>query len=199
MPIDFTFFREKVINTLTLEINPLLCYHNVSHTVEVLEQTERIAHEEGISDKRQLLILKLAALYHDTGFLFVYKGHEEISCDIARRDLAHSDLTGTEMTLICDLIMATRVPQTPNTHLEEIICDADLDYLGRDDFWMISNNLKKEFLQFGLISCEEEWISREIQFIEPHNYFTSTSRKLRDPEKLKHLSRLKAMVNVKVP
>lgn len=199
MPIDFTFFREKVLNTLTLEISPLLSYHNAGHTVEVLEQTERIARAEGISDKQQLLILKLAALYHDTGFLFVYKGHEEISCEIARRDLANSDLTDKEMDLICNIIMATRVPQMPHTHLEEIICDADLDYLGRDDFWIISNNLKKEFLQFGLIGCEDEWINREIQFIEPHSYFTKASQKLRDPEKLKHLSRLKAMVNVKVP
>lgn len=28
--------------------------------------------------------------------------------------------------------------------MEQIMCDADLDYLGRDDFLAISNKLKKD-------------------------------------------------------
>jgi predicted metal-dependent HD superfamily phosphohydrolase len=195
MAIDFSFYKEKVLNMLSRELSGMLSYHNVEHTAEVLEQTERIALAEGISDERQLLLLKLAALYHDTGFLFVYNGHEERGCEIATLDLLHAGLEPAEMDLIRSLIMATKVPQQPRTHMEQIICDADLDYLGRDDFWEISNNLKKEFLQFGFIGNENEWIKREIQFIEPHQYFTQAYQQLRSPEKLKHLKRLKALLN----
>lgn len=195
MAIDFSFYKEKVLNMLSRELSGMLSYHNVEHTTEVLEQTERIALAEGISDERKLLLLKLAALYHDTGFLFVYNGHEERGCEIATLDLLHAGLEQEEMDLIRSLIMVTKVPQQPRTHMEQIICDADLDYLGRDDFWEISNNLKKEFLQFGFIGNENEWIKREIQFIEPHQYFTQASRQLRTPEKLKHLKRLKALLN----
>jgi uncharacterized protein len=195
MAIDFSFYKEKVLNMLSRELSGMLSYHNVEHTAEVLEQTERIALAEGITDERQLLLLKLAALYHDTGFLFVYNGHEERGCEIATLDLLHAGLEPEEMDLIRSLIMVTKVPQKPRTHMEQIICDADLDYLGRDDFWEISNNLKKEFLQFGFIGNENEWIKREIQFIEPHQYFTQASQQLRSPEKLKHLKRLKALLN----
>ena len=47
--------------------------------------------------------------------------------------------------------MATEIPQNPKTHLEMIMCDADLDYLGRYDFETISNNLYTEFLDFGFV------------------------------------------------
>lgn len=195
MPINFSFYRDKVLHMLSSEISPLLSYHNMQHTAEVLEQAERIARAEGIIDDHQILLLKLAALYHDTGFLFVYNGHEERSCEIALADLAHTGLQEHDLALISSLIMATKVPQTPATHLEEIMCDADLDYLGRDDFWTISNNLKSEFLQFGFLKNEKDWIGREIQFIESHRYFTRASQELRTPQKLKHLKSLKALVN----
>jgi hypothetical protein len=42
------------------------------------------------------------------------------------------------------LIHVTEIPHKPLNHLQEIICDADLDYLGRNDFQEIADNLKAE-------------------------------------------------------
>jgi len=89
--------------------------------------------------------------------------------------------------------MATKIPQSPKNILEEIICDADLDYLGRDDFEPISDSLRREFLELGIVSSDEHWYSLQIKFIENHNYFTNSSRQLRNPEKLKRLEKLKSV------
>ena len=194
MPTSFTTLKKQVLDRLANEINPLLAYHNRSHTAEVVENAERIARIEGITGERELLLLMLAALFHDTGFLYVNNGHEEKSCMIAMDELRDWDFEPSERDMICTLIMATKVPQMPQTRLEEIICDADLDYLGRSDFWEISNNLKKEYLGLGTIRSEEEWLPLEIKFLESHRYFTEISKKIRAPEKQKHLKQLKALL-----
>jgi predicted metal-dependent HD superfamily phosphohydrolase len=189
---DFQIIKDKVLHTLAACIAPGFTYHNVQHTAEVLSNVERIAKEEGITDDRSLLLLKIAALYHDMGFLVINKGHEEVSCQMARHDLANGTFSKEELDTICSIIMATRVPQTPTNHLEQIICDADLDYLGRDDFEILSNKLMLEYLQQGIVTTEAEWMAVQLKFIESHHYFTKSSQRNRNPKKLKHLENLKA-------
>jgi uncharacterized protein len=192
MEINFEQIREKITGILEHQINGTLSYHNVGHTKEVLANVERIARSEGIINERTLLLMKLAALFHDTGFIYVYKDHEEKSFEFAKSELNGFNISGEEMDIIGGMIMATKIPQNPKNHLEQIICDADLDYLGRDDFDVISNNLKKEVLLFGIAQTEAEWEERQIHFIESHSYFTETCRLGRDPQKLERLNLLKA-------
>lgn len=196
MQIDFQIMKEKVLTMLSMQGESFLTYHTASHTEDVLCACERIALEEGVSNKKQLLLLKIAALYHDTGFLFVYKGHEEKSCEIVRKDLSKSELTNDDIQAICALIMATKIPQSPKNHLEEIICDADLDYLGRNDFGKISKNLRNEFFHIGVVNTEEEWMQLQIKFFESHRYFTKSSREKRNPTKRKHLEQLKVQARL---
>ena len=89
------------------------------------------------------------------------------------------------------MIMATKIPQSPATLPEMIICDADLDYLGRDDFESISNTLKTEFLIYGIIKDHDEWDRLQVSFFNSHQYFTKTSIRERCPVKLRHLELLK--------
>jgi uncharacterized protein len=192
MTPEFKIIKDKVLHTLATRIAAGFTYHNVNHTTEVLSNVERIAREEGITDDRELLLLKVAALYHDMGFLVIYKGHEEVSCQMAMHDLRNDIFSKEELDTICSIIMATRIPQTPKSHLEQIICDADLDYLGRDDFEGLSNKLMNEYLQQGIVATESDWMNVQIQFIESHHYFTKSSQKNRNPKKLKHLENLRA-------
>jgi len=196
MKIDFQTLKEKILTMLSLHTDPVLTYHTVKHTADVLQSAERIALEEGITNEKKLLLLKVAALYHDTGFLHTYKGHEEKSCEMVRKDLANSDFSAGDINTICSIIMATRIPQSPKTHLEEIICDADLDYLGRDDFAVISNQLRNEFFQLGIVHTEEEWMQVQIRFFESHRYFTKTTREKRSRKKMKHLEQLKLQASL---
>lgn len=196
MVTDFQILKEKVLTMLSMHSNPILTYHTASHTDDVLRCCEQIALEEGITSRKTLLLLKVAALYHDTGFLLAYKGHEEKSCELVTKDLVRLDFSQEDVDIICSMIMATKIPQSPKNHLEEIICDADLDYLGRDDFEEISNHLRNEFFQLGVVKSEEEWMQLQISFFESHRYFTKSAREKRNCKKMQHLEQLKAQANL---
>jgi len=179
---EFETVRSLVVNRLSgLASN--LTYHCLDHTLDVLKQSERIAADEQVHSRRDLYLLKVAALYHDTGFLETYAAHEMKSCEIFLSDAEHFDFTTDEKSVITNLIMATQIPQRPETLLEKIICDADLDYLGRDDFFSIGDNLRKEFLQYQIVSDDEQWEQLQIKFLQSHQYHTDSSRRLREPYK----------------
>lgn len=187
----FQEIKHKVLTTLEHELDPRLTYHNLAHTKDVMAQVERIAEGERITHENDILLLRVAALFHDTGFLYTYKHHEDKSCEIMLDTLQDGDLKPWEVDKVKGMIMATKIPQSPHNHLEQIICDADLDYLGRDDFERISEGLKQEFLTYGVIPGEPEWDPLQIRFFENHNYFTLTCKQDRNPKKLLHLQRLK--------
>ena len=176
---------ELIRNVALSKLNGLsqeLTYHNIDHTLDVVWHCERIAIDEAIEEKDRYL-LNIAALYHDTGFLEIYTGHELKSCDFFLMDAGQFNLSETDISTITDLIMSTRVPQKPLTLLQKIICDADLDYLGRDDFDRIGEKLKQEFIQYGFVDNEAEWKKLQITFLDNHQYHTNSSRCLREPVK----------------
>ena len=194
MPDLFTSIKQPILTRLQNELDSRLGYHNITHTLDVLEQAEVLAEQEKVTDKHDLLLLKIAAVFHDSGFLFVYKNHEEKSCEIASESLRNV-FSEEDIKKVFGMIMATKIPQTPNTLLEQIICDADLDYLGRNDFEPISRNLYKEFLTFKIIPEDIIWDHIQIKFFESHHYFTGTSISKRNGKKLQHLNILKERSN----
>jgi uncharacterized protein len=86
-----------------------------------------------------MTLLKTACLFHDIGFTISGQDHEERGCEIAEEVLPDLNYDSDQINRIKGMIMATKIPQTPNNKLEQIICDADLDYLGRDDFFSIGD------------------------------------------------------------
>jgi len=194
VPDLFTSIKQPILSRLEDELDSRLGYHNIAHTLDVLEQAEVIAIQEKVTDKHDVLLLKTAAIFHDSGFLFVYKNHEEKGCEIASESLKNV-FSEEDIKKVCGMIMATKIPQTPNTLLEQIICDADLDYLGRNDFEPISQNLYKEFIAFKIIPENIIWDHIQIKFFESHHYFTGTSMSKRNEKKLKHLNLLKERSN----
>ncbi len=187
----YQIIKNEVLALLSEKLDPRLTYHNLAHTKDVMRQVERIAAGENITHPDELMLLRVAALFHDSGFLYVYRHHEEKSCQIMEEFLAEGDFNREEINRIKGMIMATQIPQTPHNLMEQIICDADLDYLGRDDFQVISNGLKEEFLVYKVINSEADWDPLQIGFFEAHNYFTETCRADRTPKKLQHLHMLK--------
>jgi uncharacterized protein len=135
-----------------------------------------------------------AALFHDSGFIETRDGHEAESCIIARQHLPSYGYQPVEIELICDMIMATRIPQSPQTYLEEILCDADLDYLGRDDFFSLSKRLFNELSFEGLVKDENEWDRQQTDFMEGHHYHTSNSVKLRQSKKEEYIKLVKSKI-----
>lgn len=167
-----------------------LTYHGFHHTEDVLKAGLLIAKTEGIT-KKETQLLRIAILLHDSGFMYTYKGHEDMGCRIARELLPPFHFTKAEIDLICGMIMATKIPQTPDTLLERIICDADLDYLGRDDVFQIADTLYTEIKLYINPISAEEWNNLQISFLEAHEYFTKFSKSNRSPSKMEYLQRLR--------
>ena len=166
-----------------------LTYHKLNHTIGVIEAVEHLAHNENVVGD-DLIILKTAALFHDVGFLEHHHNHEEISCNFAREYLPEYEYTHAQINRICDIIMATRLPQTPTDHLGEILADADLYYLGTHKYTINAENLFKEYKKLGIVKTASEWQVKQIEFLNSHSYFTETAKKERDVVKLENLKEL---------
>lgn len=174
---------EARVCAMLKNLHPHLTYHSIEHTLDVVEQSVRIAREEGIKDEKDLFLLKVASFYHDTGFLRTYKNHESISCAIFLENSLDYAFSEEEKEVIINLIMATHLPQQPKTLLEKVICDADLDYIGRADFFKISDFLRREFLAFAIVKSDKEWEALQLSFFQSHHYHTASSQRLREPVK----------------
>jgi uncharacterized protein len=188
--VNLSTIRNHVVVMLNAGLSRALTYHNLKHTLDVAFQCLAIAKAEGITDQQSLFELQVAALYHDTGFMFIYKDHEERSCELAREQLPGFGLSEAAIERVCGLIMATKVPQGPSNQLQNIICDADLDYLGRVDFFETGDRLRLELIGYKLIEGEHDWEDRQLSFLRTHEYFTLTSREKRGPVKQKFIEQL---------
>jgi HD superfamily phosphodiesterase len=188
--MDYSKAKEYILDRMEKEVPLDFRYHNLRHSLDVLQSAERLASAENISGK-DLELLKTAALFHDSGFIFQYTRNEPVGCEIARQSLPEFGYENADIEKICGMIMATAIPQDPKNHLEEILCDADLDYLGRDDFETIAETLRDELKLRGREFTTKEWIAFELDFMERHKYFTDAARKLRDEKKLKNIDKLK--------
>ncbi len=168
-----------IIDRMRSDLDPRYTYHTVEHTLDVIKCCEDICDSEGMSESDKL-ILKISALFHDTGFLLSRSRHEERSVEIFTQARANFTLNDVDVKEIENCIRATRVPQEPQSFLEKIICDADLDYLGRTDFWKISDTLYEEMTNCAEISGAEAWKALQIRFMTAHRFHTTFSKSRRD-------------------
>jgi uncharacterized protein len=180
-----------IMHKLHDELPEGLPYHSVEHVQDVYAAAENLGTLENISGYEMKLLLT-AAWYHDSGFIYGPDNHEETSCRLALGALPEFGYAPGEVEKICGMIMATKIPQAPKNHLEEILADADLDYLGRDDFFPTANKLFIELTLSGNLHSEQEWNQLQVRFLENHRYFTKTALRLRQAKKEAHLIQIKA-------
>jgi uncharacterized protein len=179
------------LTRLREEIPPEYTYHNVLHTEnDVIPATARLAKLCRLTEQDSRL-LQLAAAYHDVGFVETFVGHEEASVRIMAQALPGFGYPPEYINRTAKLIMATRLPQSPNNLLEEILADADLDVLGRVDFMPRSEDLRQESANRGIPIARRPWYEQQLEFMKHHVYFTQAARDLREAGKLRNMALLK--------
>lgn len=180
----------EVSEILNTKLPVHLTYHNWYHTFQVLNTAELIAKEEKVPEA-DILLLKIAALFHDIGFINgIAKNHEETGIAIAKDIFKKYSIVSGKEELIYGLIRATIIPQRPQNHLEEILADADLDYLGTHDFERKANILFQEITHDKPDLKPTEWNESQIRFLQEHHYFTDFSIRNRAPVKAENLRKL---------
>ncbi len=185
--------EELILDRLERELPKHLYYHNLKHTIDVTIGVEIIGSGEGVNQE-ELLLLKTAALFHDSGQIYGSKGHEEKSCEIVEDYLPKFGYSREQIDVIKGIIMATQLPPTPRTKLEQIICDADLDYLGRRDFIPVSDMLYEELKVQNLMSSKNLWNKMQLKFLAGHQFFTETAGKMRQVNKEMQIERISGLI-----
>lgn len=181
--------RAEVFHILNTHLPPFLTYHSPEHTAYVLEKAEFISRHENVSG-HDLLLIRIAALFHDIGFIEHINNHEERGCEICTEKLIFYHFPYVDIRKVCGMIMATKIPQQPSTLAEKIVADADLEYLGTDDFYRISQTLFHEFKHFRPDLTLDQFNQIQIRFMSDHHYHTDYCRRHREAKKQENLQAL---------
>jgi len=189
--IDFDSAKDYILNRLKTEIDEDLYYHDLLHTLNVYNALDIYIEQEEIN-KHDSVLLKTAALYHDAGFLYVYDNNEEKAVQLIEEILPQFNYTKKDIEIIALLIRKTIISAKPETKLQMILRDADLDYLGTEEYFSRSMKLRKEWSVRRAYEIPlEEWYVLQLDFLQKHIYYTSTARKYREPLKQKNIQNIK--------
>jgi len=181
-----TYYREHDM--------PALVYHNLQHTEAVVTAATQIANHYQLDDE-EFFIVQVSAWFHDLGYMVDIEAHEEKGAEIAAEFLKNHDVGDAEIQLVRGCILATKMPQSPKTLLEEIVCDADVFHLGTDDFAKKDKLMHSEIFELYHKDLNKlEWRKKTIHFLESHHYFTEYCKVLLNDTKNKHLEELREKV-----
>ncbi len=181
--------KRIVLNKLEADLPLYLSYHGLDHTLDVLNVCEQYIRRLKLNEEQRYLI-RIGAIVHDMGFLKGPANHEEVGSGMAAEIMRDLGMHEKQIIEVKGLVMATKIPQTPLNPLQMIICDADLDYLGRPDYPAISLKLFKELKYMKVIETEEQWKNLQINFLRAHHFHTPFAIKNREPKKQFWLNKL---------
>lgn len=148
-------------------------FHNLQHTIDVVQGVLEIAQAEKLQPK-ELEIVLLAAWFHDTGHVKTYAGHEAESCAIAQEFLERKAYPAEDIQKVLGCIKATKMPQSPQNYLEEVVCDADMYHLSLPTYEQSQLLLREEWwLTLGHERTDQAWEQENDLFLLEHSYFTA--------------------------
>jgi predicted metal-dependent HD superfamily phosphohydrolase len=186
---------EYALNQLGDALPKNLTYHDYWHTCNgVMTAVSQLCILEHIPQYETNLIL-VAAAYHDLGFVDTYTGHEVASVGYAQQILPRYRFCPHQIAEIADMILATKLPQSPKTKLEAILADADLDVLGREDFFIRNERLRQELKVYDRIYTKREWLQNQYDFLKNHVYFTVAAQNKGCKGKQQNMMMLEKMID----
>lgn len=178
--IIITLSETYVSRLLREQLTPDHRYHNLEHTLSMRDECLVLGKILGISED-DMETLELAALFHDTGFINCYDNHEAESCKIAETFLSANGYPAGRIQPVVQCIQATALGTPPSHRLHEIVKDADLSHLGRNDYADFIETLRHEWLVFrNEAYTQAQWYKLNHQFLKNHQYLTYAARERYD-------------------
>ncbi|MFC2130877.1 Pycsar system effector family protein [Bacteroidota bacterium] len=168
-------------------------FHNLEHTLQIVENVREISLILNLSEDDREIVL-LAAWFHDIGYIIQVDDHEVESVKTAEEFLHEQNYPPERIEKISGCIKATKIPQSPQNILEDIVCDADLINLGKKTFFERNNLIReeKEFINDKKISANE-WLDHSIEFLKTHNFHTEYAKRIYGDKKLANIEKLNKM------
>lgn len=189
--------REHILENAKKYVNKLLLpledhyYHSYNHAIDVMERAKYLSQREWLSQD-DIEILAISWLFHDTGFIIQYDNNEQIWAKIAKNYLKSILYPDEKIKLIEKIILATDPAyKNPKNYYEEIIKDADMDNLWRDDFKDKNEKLKKEIEIIKKIKINDpEWKHASIELLKEYEFNTNSQKNERNPKKGENLQKM---------
>lgn len=181
-------------------------FHNLDHTLDVFDRATYLLNKEWISSDF-IELVQIATLFHDSWFLIKHEWHEDAwtvlfdeyfsgNENLFLKDRLHfydfvdgyfadHEYSTDKIDIIKQLILATIPQRLPSNKLEWLIKDADIDNLGRDDFFQKSLAIKKEMeIVRWKVFTDKEWFMTVLWFVRRTKFYTHTQN-IERKEKLK--------------
>lgn len=192
--MDLEGLSEFVCKRMAAKLPPFVIYHGVDHTQDVHASVIRLAKLENL-DEYNTQLVRAAAWFHDAGITVRFEDHETVSAELAEKYLPTFGFNDTEISQIKNMILATKLPQVANTLNEKILCDADLDYIGRNDFFVIGQKLRLEWELIGNKINLYDWYKLQMEFLKVHRYLTKSAQLLRNERKNLNMAEIQLLFN----
>lgn len=188
--------KQHVSILLTSELSDKCLFHTINHTLEVLKNAEVIANYCKLNGE-ELDMLRLAALFHDVGYVDSYDDHESFSAKRAREYLESRIQDEPAIRQIERAILSTKTPQSPEDKISKMLCDADLMNLTFDDYFEQIDLMRMEWEQVGntKLSRQQVYINT-LAFFQTHQYHSKYGKKVLQPKKEKTERKIKDKVIV---
>jgi predicted metal-dependent HD superfamily phosphohydrolase len=174
LSVRYQKIKHYWLNKLNVELPSYLSYHGVEHTRDVINACSYLAEKEGVSEHDKELLL-VAALFHDSGFLNQYKSNEPIGARFAEEILPDFGYNIQEIEEISEIIVSTTTSVEPQGILQEIMHDADLNYLGRPGYFNRVNSLRHERTIIGQTYSDLEWLDLQEKFLSKFRFVTDSA------------------------
>ena len=149
-------------------------YRGATHTINALQVVEEYIDNMRLGTY-EAQILRLGVLMRDLGELNQIENGED-GIALVKKLMAESGFTFVQTKVVADLVKAARHPHRPTNLLERIICDVDMEYLGREDHEQASEMFFQELYRNSMVSSREEWDQWQQELLETHQYHTPYGR-----------------------
>jgi polyphosphate kinase len=169
-----------------------MAFHDLEHTLSVTRAAVGIA--EGMNlPARDIALLELAALFHDTGYALAYAGHEESSAQLAEVFLKKQGVPQRDIARVQALILATRMGVKPRSVLQQVLRDADSSKAGQVDFLEKSERLRRELESVRAIKLDDRtWNAENLSYLNAHRFYTRYAQTRYGAQKQINLAALNA-------
>jgi len=193
--LDESLVKEAEIyvrDLLDNELSKDCLFHTINHTMDVVRNAEIIGDYSNLCEECKD-VLRIAALFHDVGYIDSYENHEVESAAYASKFLTSKNVEESIVKQVVESILATKMPQNPMDDISKVLCDADLMNMTFDDYFEQIDLMRQEWGKTGKAKLnKEEAYKTSLEFFKSHQYHTEYGQKILQPKKEKTESKIKS-------
>jgi adenylate cyclase len=171
--------EDDVFEKMNKDLPDNLYFHNTSRIRDVYNLVDLFGRSEELSNEENLL-LRTAVLLNDIGYIYGYDNHEDYSINYASELLPRYKYLPEQLEKVIELIEVTKGLRKPQNKSEEILLDAEMNYLSRADFVTLNELHFQELNEQGKSINREEWLKEQLVLLSNHKYYTRVANVLRD-------------------